>query len=74
MKENLSNWTHCFQRQIHIEQAVANGELKIILEDYDQPELGVYAVFPHRQYMTAKVRAFVDLLAKKLRDDPALQT
>jgi DNA-binding transcriptional LysR family regulator len=44
------------------EQAVANGELKIILEDYDQPELGVYAVFQHRQYMTAKVRAFVDFL------------
>ncbi len=41
---------------------VNNGELEIILQDFEQPEIGVYAVFPHRQYLTAKVRAFVDFL------------
>ncbi len=45
------------------EQEVARGELQIILEDYDQISLDVYAVYPHRQYLTAKVRAFVDFLA-----------
>ena len=44
------------------EQEVASGELQIILEDYDQLELDVYAVYPHRQYLTAKVRAFVDFV------------
>jgi len=44
------------------EQEVANGELKIILEDYDKIKLDVYAVYPHRQYLTAKVRAFVDFV------------
>jgi DNA-binding transcriptional LysR family regulator len=44
------------------EQEVANGDLQIILEDYDQPELDVYAVYPHRQYLTVKVRAFVDFV------------
>lgn len=44
------------------EQKVASGDLKIILEDYDQIKYDVYAVYPHRQYLTAKVRAFVDFL------------
>ena len=47
------------------EQEVANGDLLIILEDYEQPERGVYAVYPHRQYLTAKVRAFVDFIVAK---------
>ncbi len=47
------------------EQEVANGDLQIILEDYEQPERGVYAVYPHRQYLTAKVRAFVDFIVAK---------
>jgi len=45
------------------EQEVASGELIVILEDYDQINLDVYAVYPHRQYLTAKVRIFVDFLA-----------
>ena len=38
--------------------------LEVILDDYEQPEIGVYAVYPHRQYLTAKVRAFVDFLVE----------
>lgn len=44
------------------EQEVASGDLQIILEDYDQIKYDVYAVYPHRQYLTAKVRAFVDFV------------
>lgn len=47
------------------EQEIAEGKLEIILDDYEQPEIGVYAVYPHRQYLTAKVRAFVDFLVEK---------
>ncbi len=46
------------------EQEVASGALQVILEDYEQPQLDVYAVYPHRQYLTAKVRAFVDFVAE----------
>jgi len=44
------------------EKEVENGDLEIILEDYDQINYDVYAVYPHRQYLTAKVRALVDFL------------
>ena len=47
------------------EKEIESGELEIIMDDYEQPELGVYAVYPHRQYLTAKVRAFVDFLVEK---------
>jgi DNA-binding transcriptional LysR family regulator len=46
------------------EQEVADGDLQIILEDYDQVQLDVFAVYPHRQYLTAKVRAFVDFVVE----------
>jgi len=44
------------------EKEVANGKLQIILDDYDQIKYDIFAVYPHRQYLTAKVRAFVDFL------------
>ncbi len=47
------------------EKEVTSGELKIILEDYDKPQYDIFAVYPHRQYLTAKVRAFVDFLVDK---------
>jgi len=46
------------------EPEVSSGELQIILEDYDQLTLNVYTVYPHRQYLTAKVRAFVDFVVE----------
>lgn len=46
------------------EEEVNNGQLKVIMQDYDQIQYDVYAVYPHRQYLTAKVRAFVDFLVE----------
>lgn len=47
------------------EQEVKNGDLEIILDDYDQIPLDVFVVYPHRQYLTAKVRAFVDFVVEE---------
>ncbi|WP_305988742.1 LysR family transcriptional regulator [Roseibium sp. MMSF_3544] len=41
---------------------VRNGDLTVLLEDYEEPERGIYAVYPHRRHLSAKVRAFVDFL------------
>jgi len=46
------------------EKEVASGQLQIILEDYDQLQYDIFAVYPHRQYLTAKVRVFVDFLVE----------
>lgn len=50
------------------EQEVERGDLKIIFEDYEQMKLDVYAVYPHRQFLTAKVRAFVDFVVESFVD------
>jgi len=47
------------------EKEVSNGELKVILDDYDEIKFDVFAVYPHRQYLTAKVRAFVDFIVEE---------
>jgi len=46
------------------------GRLKLVLEDYEVPPHGVYAVYAHRQYLSGKVRTFVDFLADYFGSPP----
>lgn len=39
------------------------GRLQTVLDQYRTEELNVHAVYAHRQYLSAKVRTFVDFLA-----------
>ncbi|MCL6706519.1 LysR family transcriptional regulator [Pseudomonas sp. R2.Fl] len=41
---------------------VESGELVSLFEDFLPNDRGIYAVYPHRRYLPAKVRAFVDYL------------
>jgi len=49
------------------EEEVSAGKLEIVLEDFEQEPMGLYAVYPHRSYTPAKVRCFVEFLEKELR-------
>ena len=40
------------------------GRLVQVPADYRSNELGIYAVYPSRKHLSAKVRAFVDILAQ----------
>ena len=51
---------------------VAGGQLKVVLQDYEPARLPVHIVHGEGGHASAKVRAFVDLLAAKLRADKAL--
>lgn len=41
-----------------------SGTLVPILEEYRSNDRGIYAIYPHRRYLPAKVRAFVDYLTQ----------
>lgn len=41
---------------------IETGELVSLFDDYLPKDRGIYAVYPHRRYLPAKVRAFVDFL------------
>ena len=41
---------------------IASGELISLFDEFIPKDRGIYAVYPHRRYLPAKVRAFVDYL------------
>jgi DNA-binding transcriptional LysR family regulator len=41
------------------------------LPDYQAPEFEVVALYPHRRHMTAKVRAFIDMLVDQFSNQHA---
>lgn len=47
---------------IFVASDISDGSLQMVLEEYESPVLGIYAVYPHRRHLTGKVRAFVDFL------------
>jgi len=53
--------------------ALASGQLVALFEDWLPQGGGIFAVYPHRRYLPAKVRALVDFLARwfKEKDDAA---
>jgi DNA-binding transcriptional LysR family regulator len=44
-----------------------SGELVSLFDDYIPTDRGIYAVYPHRRYLPAKVRSFVDFLSAWFR-------
>ncbi|MEN8213605.1 MAG: LysR family transcriptional regulator [Pseudomonadota bacterium] len=53
----------------YVERHIDDGTLELILNQYRQMELGIYAVYPHRQYLSAKVRAFVDFMVSRFQGE-----
>lgn len=43
------------------------GELVEILPDYAPENLGIYAVYPHRKFLSAKVDVFIKFISQKLK-------
>ncbi|ATU90738.1 LysR family transcriptional regulator [Phyllobacterium zundukense] len=51
------------------ERDIESGELVGVLEGFTPRNAGIYAVYPHRRYLPAKVRVLVDYLAKWFKDN-----
>ncbi|MCY1297289.1 LysR substrate binding domain protein [compost metagenome] len=41
---------------------IAAGELVTMFDDFLPRDRGIYAIYPHRRYLPAKVRTLVDFL------------
>jgi DNA-binding transcriptional LysR family regulator len=48
---------------------IADGRLEALLEDFQPASSPIYALYPHRTYVAAKVRAFVNFLMRELTPD-----
>lgn len=51
-------------------QDISAGRLKALLTDYEALEISVFLVYPKREFLSPKVRAFRDFLAKEIKDPP----
>lgn len=45
-----------------VSRDIEKGKLKAVLENYTLPPLDIHAVYPHRKYLSAKVRRFLEFL------------
>jgi len=53
-----------------ISDDLRTGRLHQVLSNYSPPEISIYAVFPSRRYLSAKVRTFVDFLSDYFGEEP----
>jgi DNA-binding transcriptional LysR family regulator len=51
-----------FQPRFIVEDHIASRQLVRVLPDWHSAQLGVYALYPSRKHLSAKVRTFVDFL------------
>jgi DNA-binding transcriptional LysR family regulator len=54
----------------YVGELIREQRLAVVLNDYSVPEIGVYAVYPQRKYLSPKVRAFVEFLGKRFGSRP----
>jgi DNA-binding transcriptional LysR family regulator len=47
-----------------VAQAVNEGRLEVVLADFEPPPLPIHLVFPTARLLSAKARAFTDLVVK----------
>ena len=52
--------------RMYVENDLASGRLVTVLSDWSANETPLYAVYPSRQYVVPKVRAFLDFLIEEL--------
>ena len=56
--------------RLYVEEDIAQGRLRTVLDDWSPVETSVYAVYPSRRHVVAKVRAFLDFLVDELGEGP----
>jgi DNA-binding transcriptional LysR family regulator len=59
--------------QFMLEPELAAGHLVRVLPDYEGPVLDMWAVYPSRRHLSAKVRLFVDHLVESFSHDEAAE-
>ena len=51
-------------------EALKQGKLKTMLNNFELETMGLYAVYPHRKLLAPKLRAFIDFISSYFGDPP----
>jgi len=52
----------------YVDLHLQSGELITILDNYQIPDEGIWAVYPHNRHLSPKIRLLVDYLAEQLAE------
>jgi len=55
---------------LYVREDIKQGRLHTVLNDWSMIEASIYAVYPSRRYLVAKVRVFLDFLVEELGREP----
>lgn len=55
-----------------VQDVLDDGRLEEILPEYRTLEFGLFAIYPHRRYLSRKVRCFIDFLVEEFAIDSVL--
>ena len=50
----------------YVQKHLASGALVSVLDNYREPEEGIWAIYPHNRHLSPKIRVLVDYLAERL--------
>ena len=50
----------------YVQKHLASGTLVSFLDEYREPDEGIWAVYPHNRHLSPKIRLLVDYLATRL--------
>jgi len=65
----LDNQGIIFQPAFMVDSDLATGALVELMPEYHAVELGIYAVYPSRKYISAKIRALIDFLSECFQEE-----
>lgn len=68
----VCNWGMTRALSYQVAQQVKSGQLQILLSEFEPPAWPIYVLHQEGQRVSAKVRAFVDLLIQRLKSHPDL--
>ena len=54
----------------YLDEAMRCGQLVPVLPDYHLGEFPIYAIYPHREHMPAKLRSFIDFAVRHFTEHP----
>ena len=57
-----------FEPDFIVSPLIKAGRLTPILKHYQPPPFPIYAIYPSRRHLSAKVRSFVDFLVERFAD------
>jgi DNA-binding transcriptional LysR family regulator len=69
----LCGWALARTLSYQVAPHVAEGRLRIILQEFEPKPLPIHVVHPEGRRASAKLRTFVDYIVDRLRADPALK-